>query len=879
MAYENVEFSYNNFCIGPQGGTFCSVNTTNVSTILQVKNSGGSLLHNYSVDPDLTQGVSIGSIEYPGPRGATGFFDDVPFFTLERNSSTQCTIRAWKFNSSNSTLEKDYDIVKSTAGSNYFNCYDMLVEYYHTEFDGATTTGTGKIKLDSVGSVVSGTELLLGPSSDVTNIGDTEWVEVTSISGGWVYIDSITSTGTVAPIYEYADTDDITYSKYIYLFSDIGQNNDSTKGSLYKLNVKDGSIVEVQDSGLYSGVRASAWSLDYGAIGIIKGNNLLYVDPNNNYYVTKSQTATNIEDNDVTIIPVYDLIFDNNSIYRLQQKITLRDNDGGKATTTWGTYNYHQDTIVPYTLSIAPSIEPDGIVMNNGTITITVVIRDQFGVGLNAKTVNFSKTGDAAGEFDPIGGQVVTNSSGIATIDYQTDYYDPTGSHTDTEEVVIKAKTDGGSSYLGIVGYSGWIWDEIKFLLWRKFTTSIENITQKPTLSGTWPTEGSDLYSQIYLEQLEDLETDLYLKGLSKFQFPGGHWIQTGAPNDSTPAVIQLEEFESDGNLIQLDAEVENVIPLIQDKQVENDLQVSQTHTSRHVLNQNKDTVQINQFNFIVDAIPPFWSEKNPVDTNIWISLRPYGFSLDQTTLVFKVREASYAGDTGYVDVTSLCAVSTFDAGGGLLGLNITYNPAVDFHHHAMVFVDIEVYDQAPTPNIILTDYWFKIIPDYKAPYILNENPSREEEDVALNTNIEFDVLDAGVGVDITSLEFFVNNRIKIPTVSGVSGGYHVSYNSSEDFFYGETVEITVKIRDASAYQNILYDMWRFYCVGSTGPWIDRSSIYPKSCSEGVDREQTNIYVNMYAVDDTGLDRSSILVEIGGKERNVTITPIIYRID
>jgi len=879
MAYENVEFSYNNFCIGPQGGTFCSIDTTNVATTLQVKNSTGSLLHNYSVNPDYAQSLSIGSIEYPGPRGATGFFDDVPFFTLEHNSSTQCTIRAWKFNSTNSTLEKDYDIVKTTAGSNYFNCYDMSVEYWHTEFDGATTTGTGKIKLDSIGSVVSGTELLLGPSSDATNTDATEWVEVTSVSGAWVYIDSITSSGTTAPIYEYADADDITYSKYIYLFSDIGQNNDSTKGSLYKLDVKDGSVVDVQNSGLYGGVRASAWSLDYDAIGIIKGNNLLYVDPNNNYYVTRSQTATNVEDDDTTIIPVYDLIFDNYSIYRLQKKVTFRDDAGDKATTTWATYNYHQDTIAPYTLNIAPSIEPDGIVMNNGSITITVAVRDQFGVGLSAKDVYFSKTGDAGGAFDPVGGQVLTNSSGIATIDYQTDYYYPTGSDTDTEDVVIKAKTDGGSSYLGapVSGYTGWIWDEIEFVLWRKFTTDIKNITQKPTLSGVWPTEGSDLYSQVYLEQLEDMETDLYLKGLSKFQFPGGHWIQTGAPNDSTAIMVQLEAFESEGRLNQLTDEVENIIPLIQDKQVENELQISQTHTSRHVLDQNKDSVQINQFKFIEDAIPPFWSEKNPVDTNIWIHLRPYIASLDQNTLVFKVREVSYAGDTGYIDVTGSCVV--IGDGGSPQGLKITYNPPTNFHHQAMVFVSIEVYDQAPTPNIILTDYWFKIIPDYKAPYILNENPAREEEDVALDTNIEFDVLDAGVGVDITSLEFFVNNRIKIPTVSGVSGGYHVSYNPSEDFFYGETVEITVKVRDASAYQNILYDMWRFYCVGSTGPWIDRSSVYPKSCSEGVDREQTNIYVNMYAINDTGLDRESILIEIGGKERNVTITPIIYRVD
>ena len=174
MAYENVEFTYNNFCIGPQGGTFCSINTTNVSTTLQVKNSTGTLLHNYSVDPDLVQDVSIRSIEYLGPRNTNGFFDGAPFFTLEHNSSTQCTIRAWKFNSTTSTLEKDYDIVTSTSGSNYFDCHDMAIEYYHAGFDVATTTGTGRIKLDSIGSVVSGTELLLGPSTDVTNLNATE---------------------------------------------------------------------------------------------------------------------------------------------------------------------------------------------------------------------------------------------------------------------------------------------------------------------------------------------------------------------------------------------------------------------------------------------------------------------------------------------------------------------------------------------------------------------------------------------------------------------------------------------------------------------------------------------------------------------------------
>jgi len=192
--------------------------------------------------------------------------------------------------------------------------------------------------------------------------------------------------------------------------------------------------------------------------------------------------------------------------------------------------------------------------------------------------------------------------------------------------------------------------------------------------------------------------------------------------------------------------------------------------------------------------------------------------------------------------------------------------------------VDILVYDIAPVPNIIVTDYWFKIIPDYKAPYIENEDPSRGEEDVVRNTDISFDVFDAGVGVDIDTLEFYVNNRQKTPVITEISGGYHVYYNPPDAFYYGETIEITVKVKDASDYENTLHDMWRFYIEGSTGPWIDIDSFYPANCSRGVARKVSEISFNIYGINDTGVDEGSIIVHIGGKERDVTITPIIYRI-
>jgi len=234
MAYENVKFPCKNFCIFPITGNFCSVDHDSDS--MQVKNSTADLIRTYNLDTVVDE---IKSIEYVGPRDVgvalTQLGDELPFFTLEHDSSTQCTIRRWKLSTSNTKLELDKTIVKSTVGSYYFDCYDMVLEYYHTEFGDETPTGTGYITVDSVGTMEAGDKLLLGPSSDMDNQFAFEWVEITSISGSDVYI---TASGITPTQYEYDDGDPITYYKNIFLFSDIGQNNDSTKGSLYKIDPK-----------------------------------------------------------------------------------------------------------------------------------------------------------------------------------------------------------------------------------------------------------------------------------------------------------------------------------------------------------------------------------------------------------------------------------------------------------------------------------------------------------------------------------------------------------------------------------------------------------------------------------------------------------------
>jgi hypothetical protein len=863
----NVNMAYPNFCIAPIADEFCNIN--HASDTMQIKTSAGAVQQTFTLDTGVDE---IKSIEYTGPRDLGLAYnllgDELPFFTLESNESDTCTIRRWKLNNTGNTLDLQQTITLTTSGSNYFDTHDMAVEYYHTTFQNTTTTGTGNIVVaDQEEHINPGDILLLGPSSDTDNLYAFEYVTVNSRSGTTVYIDA------AEPSNEYVAGDDISFWKWIYVFSDTSQ--ETSKGSLHQVDPQTGTVSGTHISGIYADITAAAWSLDYEAVGFVKGTNLIYTDPGVSYQVVKSQALTNVDDDDVTIWPVYDLVFESGAIYRLQQATTGADDNGSKTTYSWSpNYNYQLDSITPYTRNVRVYASPDGIILNDESVTMYAQVRDQFGVGLQSINLVFSDNPDR-GEFTPLNGQAVTDANGIASITYTTNYYDPTAGGTDADDIAIDVRADGSSAT--IYG-SQYVWDKQDLKFHKKFSGLLDDgVIQKPTLSGSWPTAGSDLYIEMYLDQIEGMENSFYITGLSKFQFPGGHWTVGGAPGDTTPVLTQLEDFSADLGLDQSADEVTSEVYLDQNKELSRDMRMSQTYISRHHSTGHTDDVDVDQFRFVEDAVPAFYSEKNPVNTNIYIRLRPFAFSLNQSTLVFRVKEVSYDGDTGFIDVTSSCVVTTFDAGGGLLGLDITYDPPNDFHHHATVYVDIEVYDTAPTPNIIWTDYWFRIIPDYKAPYIENESPDREEEDVELRPTIEFDILDAGVGVDISTLEFYVNNRWQIPTTSVISGGYHVSYTPSQDFYYGETVEIAVVCQDASDYDNTLHDAWRFYCLGSTGPWFDRGSFDPLNCSEGVYRKRSNIQFNVFAVDGTGLDQNSIIVHIGGKERAVTITPIIYR--
>lgn len=920
MAYENINISHPNFCIGPKAGTFCYVDTSGSTAVMRVRNSSGASVAPHSVDFYPTNILKVDGDSYPknvvkalkyfGPIGQSDIFDDLPFYTLERytnvsDESTQFTIRRWLRDSTNNRLTLDKTITKNSGGNRQYDVHAMALGHISTNFQYATDSGTGYITLTSVSGISVGDELMLGPSTDdspALNLNSVEYTTVTGIMGSNVYLDT-TVSGYTPPYYQYQAGDPITVFKDIFVFSDKSYGNNSKKGCVYRFD-SNGSYIEYDNQGTYHGVRAADWCEAYKSPAFVNTNNMIVLDVDTLstlgwYKPKRSMTLNNMDADDKTELPIYDIEFNSTDIYRLQKKVTKWGDSGDATTYSWTNYNYVVDTLGQYSANITVYSTPNGVVSQDDTVTIRAIVRNQFGVGLSNKNLQFYADGDSAAYFTPLNGQAITDTNGVAEVLYTSGGYSVFGGDYQgfNGMVEIKGRADGGNTGHG----SAYIWDKMYLQTYGSYESEGNTfLHQAPTLSGGTPDITWPLYTENLMTQVSGMEVDLSLINRTKFSFPGGNWSAVGGgdqpPSDPTSILRQVFLPIQHGNpnvdnyvgqyhamYQRNNSEDTGLHPYKPEQYVHqtasgvNDMQLGQVYVSRHVLNGHQDTTELDQYVFIEDANPKFWSYKNPTTTDIWIRLLPFADSLKASSLIFKIREVSYAGDTGFYDISDAGSTITFDAGGGLLGVEFQWNNPGAFHHNAIIYTHIEIEDNAD--NVIVVEYWFKIIADYKAPYIENLNPDREEVDVACNTDISFDLKDAGTGIDINSFMMFVGGRRVSPSITRINGRhYKILYNPSKDFIYGDTVDVSVRVDDSSEHSNTLLDNWRFYIEGSEGPWFDVNSFTPRPCSEGVRRKNTGVSFNVYEINDTGLDRDSVLVSIGGKYRNVTITPIIYRI-
>lgn len=948
MAYENIRLIQSNFCLGPQSGSICTIDMTNPQTVLRVKSLAGATIIDLSLSSNiLNNNVRL---EYVGPSNLSEVRDDLTFFTFEKVSNSVCIIKRWITRLAYRELLLKEEVTKYTSGNDRYNAIDFAVEYYHRKFT-RPNEYYNYLDMDSVENIKTGTKLFIGPSTDTTNLGATEAATVSHIinyiNGKRVYL--------TAPLrYQYTINDMITLYSHIYIYSSEGYAGDDTRGTLFKIDAYTWKTTEVDTKAIYKRVTGSRWCQMAGSVASIIGANLLFVKPYDSYLNWQSLFMDNVHANGNDIFPVYDVIFDNYTIYKLQKKITLKDNTGKRTTYSWDSYNMQADSLLPYSCSITTWLEQSIIAGYNKNVDINVQVRDQFHVGLRDVYVNFYKDGDQDALFDPLSGVVTTDLNGKAVMNYRSGV-------THNGHTLITARATGSSLSTG----SGYTWTSNNIISYPNTTPVVKLMFQLKYVSGVFINLKQlwQYFRRIWVKSPTEIYWQIpYVSVFNKsfFTSPGGDWgdktnedtgkyylsltevgkylpmlyrglAQTDAPSDFINGygftvrwpwtiadeggglrvpddaiggknffignrITLVNNFDSinkiecltDYLIYRLVGDVvEGFPPYAKIKQPDETgkLQISQLKLSLHThwvdgiaYDELFTRVKLNQFVFVEDAIPKFWSEKNPIDTNIWIRLRPFAFSLNNDTLRMWVRERSYEGDTGYYEVTSSITMVNFDAGGGMLGIEAFYNPPQDFLYGSLIFVRIEVYDRAYIPNFIYTEYWFKITPDYKVPYLTNLSPDREEINVAVDSTIHFEIMDEGTGINIDSLECLLNSvmmdkdYLNIDVVSR----YHikVDYNPPENLFFSKDYKVSIKVQDTSPNENRMNDSYVFYTADSSGVLIMDPS--PGICKGGMARFQ-DVSVKVLA-DGNGVDIDSIRMQVFNKDVHPRILPIIYRI-
>ena len=923
MAYENIAISTSNFCIGPQIGTVCTIDTSNPHTVLKIKTLGGATVIDLTLSSNIIN--SNPRIEYVGPRNLPGLIDGLMFFTFERVSSVTCIIKRWEVRVAYSELALKEEVVKYSTGDYYYNALDFAVEYHYRKFS-QPNEYYNYLDMDSVENVKTGTKFFIGPSTDTSNLGATEIITVSHIidyiGGKRVYLTS--------PLrYQYAIDDPITFYSNVYIFSYDGFAGDPSNGTLFKLDAYSWYVVGTNTNPVYKRVSASKWCPVIGCIASIMSTNMLFINPYDSYLNWKSMFLGNVEDDTISIFPVYDVAFDGISIYKLQRKITLKSDAGVKTTWEWTTFNYQEDTLLPYSSSIVTWLNKSIVTGYYVNTDIFARVRDQFHVGLRDVYVNFYKSGDPDSLFDPLSGAVTTDINGEATVNYRSGV--TYNGHTNVTTKCTGSSSSTGSVYTwtsnNIISYAttnpiyhkifqlkekiGYIGSLSQRLptkstitsLWGKsFFTSPGgewgSVINQPGTNFVGPNEVKNYLPMLYLGDGIQVDSP---RGGNGYGFSTWDWYERYDISSNLffigNRISQQESVESEGKIICLtdflvyDAddpgEGHGYAPYTTTKQFigSGSLQLSQLMLSLHThwidnapYSYLWTYVNIDQFVFVEDAIPKFWSEKNPVGTNIWIRLRPFAFSLDNDALRMWVREYSYQGDTGYYEVTEHISLANFDAGSGLLGIEVTFNPEYDFLHDSIIFVRIEVYDEALTPNFIYVEYWFKVTPDYKSPYLFNLSPDREDINVPVDTTIRFEIFDEGTGINIDSLECLLNSRLMNADylVIEQTSIYHikVTYTPPEDLYFDKDYKVTVKIQDTANNINRMNDSYTFFTSQSNGVLITDPT--PGLCKRGMGRFQDVSAVVLAG--GSGVDANTIRMQVFDKDVHPQIVPIIYRL-
>ena len=392
MSYENIRLRKQNVTM--VDGYFFTFDED--IDAITTKTDDGTTAFSYPLDTTITNTVI--SLEYDGRN----------IWTMENTATDQMTVKRWYINNYVCELRDTFDFIPS--GSHKFVSEAFTVENYHVSFSDYESAGSSTLSVTDGSKMSSGYTITLGSN----NSGQIEEVSVSSAGADYVNINGTTQ-------YNHESGTPISFFKNIWLFNNY--DGIDTTGALYKFSAYTGSLVTKYQSGSFKDIKAcsffdmeSVYGADSNAICYIKGTNMIFLDPDDLSISYGSMTMDNIEDDQATLIDVYDFVIEGSNVYRLQRKATYY---GVTGTFADNTYNYQLSTLNSFITSVSIAANPAILPANSGggsnTSDITAIVKDQFNLPIVSRLVFFT-------DDDPDGYVTPTNDNtdvnGVATTIY-----------------------------------------------------------------------------------------------------------------------------------------------------------------------------------------------------------------------------------------------------------------------------------------------------------------------------------------------------------------------------------------------------------------------------------------------------------------------------
>lgn len=345
----------------------------------------------------LNQKVSNGKISFifplDTPLGSKQVeameYDGYYFWTLQEGTTNEdVLIKKWYIE--NFVCKLGHTIELSHDVDHKFNCPSFSLEYYNTALTAELPNHSSEITISSYGDKIDpGTILTLGPNPQNQ-------------------YENVTVTGTLSGINRfgldfytqnsYEEDTAVYFPKNIWLVNHFTYT--ATGGSLYKISLPNERIDDVIEDTDFESIIASCFYNTGSAQYVLLpfGTTLRFFNTTS-LSVDKSMIMDNIQTNQSTVIPIYDLKVEDGTLYRLQQAATYFNTN-----YTFSTYNYQPSPLRPFIDSISVDVTPK-ILPSNGVnlADVIAIVKDQYNNPIVSKHVFFDDS-------DPTGFIVLQNT-------------------------------------------------------------------------------------------------------------------------------------------------------------------------------------------------------------------------------------------------------------------------------------------------------------------------------------------------------------------------------------------------------------------------------------------------------------------------------------